>query len=304
METDWNDLKILAALARGGSISAAARELKVDASTVSRRLTAIEKSLGAMLLSRSGKEFAWTTEGQSALRYARAVEQLVIEAERTIRAAKVDIAGIVRVSSPSGVAIALTRILPGIRKIHPLLAVEISADNDAVDLSKGEADIAVRMFKPVESGLVFRRAFEVGWGVFASKPYAAKHGLPASIDELPDHQLVLYVEAMHGATGLRWMDDHRGTATGLMRVDNTEVAAKAISSGAGIGVVPCHIAAVHPELIRVFPEPVAFSTGWIVYHEAARNTARVRVVVDLLVEYFDANMQLFSGRVALGKNPV
>ena len=94
-------------------------------------------------------------------------------------------------------------MLPAARDKFPSLAIQLAGDNRTIDLGKGEADIALRMFRPSESGLVARRAFEVGWGAYASKDYVAKHGVPASVADLPNHQLVLYVEAMHQVPGPR-----------------------------------------------------------------------------------------------------
>jgi len=294
---DWDDFKILVALARGGSVAGAARILAIDHSTVSRRLAALEDAVGARLVQRGGHDFAWTAEGRSALAAAEAIEASVAEATRTIRAAKLEIAGTVRISCPPGIVAALTRMLPAVREKHPLLAIELSADNRTVDLARGEADIAVRMFRPTEPGLVCRRTFELGWGVYASNAYVAEYGSPASMDDLPSHRLVLYVEAMHRVAGPRWIEDHRGTASRLTRVDNTEVAGHVISSGGGIGIIPCIVADARPEMVRVFPAPVAFNTGWIVYHEAMRDTARVRAAVDALVEFYESHVGMFSGRV-------
>jgi DNA-binding transcriptional LysR family regulator len=296
MEPNWDDFKVLLALVRAGSIAGAARALAIDHSTVSRRLLAIEEALGARLLMRGGREFSWTEEGRAALAAAEAVEGSVSVAARTIRAAKLEVAGSVTVSCPSGLVHALTRMLPAARDKFPLLAIQFAGENRTIDFGKGEADIALRMFRPSESGLVARRAFELGWGAYASKDYVAKHGVPASVGDLPNHQLVLYVEAMHQVPGPRWIEDHRGTATKVTLVDNTEVASHVIGSGGGIGVIPCIVADGRPELVQVFPEPVAFNTGWIVYHEAMRDTARVRAAIDVLIDFFEAHVPLFTGR--------
>ena len=296
MEPDWDDFRMLAALARGGSVAGAARELKVDHSTVSRRLAALEEALGATLVVRGSRDLTWTANGQCALKCAQALEQQVLEATRAIRSAKLEIAGTVRVTCPSGLVAALATLLGEAQARHPNLSLEISGDNRTVDLARGDADIALRMFRPTEPGLVCRRAFEMGWGAYASKAYVAEHAMPASVDELPNHHLVLYIEALHRVPGPRWLEEHRGAASRLTRVDNTEAAAHIISSGVGIGVIPCLVADARPDLVRVFPEPVATATGWIVYHEAARDAAWVRVAVDTLAELFESHKGLFSGR--------
>jgi len=299
MEPDWNDFKIILALARGGSVAGAARILAIDHSTVSRRLAALEEAMGATLVLRGGREFVLTAEGRAAIVSAEALETAVAQALRTIRAAKLEVSSTVRVSCPPGFLPELMRLLPDVRKKHPLLTIEFSGDYRTVDLSKGEADIALRMFRPSEPGLISRRACESGWGVYASRAYVAEHGLPASMEALSRHCLVLYVETMHSIPALRWMEGYRAETTQISRVDNLDIASQVISSGGGIGVIACFCAARHPEMVNVFPDPVAFDTGWIVYHEAARDTARVRAVVDALVGFFASQAELFyRGKLA------
>lgn len=130
-----------------------------------------------------------------------------------------------------------------------------------MDLAKGEADIAVRMSHPNELDLVARQAFECGWCVYASKAHVAARGLPSSVDALSNHSLVLYVEAMHSVAPLRWMEAYRGGPTQIARVDNLEIASQLMASGGGIGVLPCFIGEAMAELVRVFPEPIAFQHG-------------------------------------------
>ena len=100
---------------------------------------------------------------------------------------------------------------------------------------------------------------------------------------------------MHGIHLLRWMEDYKGANTHISRVDNLEIMSQILSSGGGIGVLPYFIGDENPELVRVFPEPIGSNIGHIVYHEAVRNTVRVRATVDALVEFFAANETLFTG---------
>ena len=297
-DPEWSDFKIILALARGGSVAGAARVMAVDHSTVSRRLAALEDSMGARLIVRGGREFAWTAEGRTLLVAAEAMESAVASASRTVRAAKLEIEGAVRVScSPAFVPVLMQMMLPKVREQHPLLTIELSGDYRAVELAKGEADIAVRMSRPGELDLVARQAFECGWCVYASKAYVAARGLPSSPEALASHSLVLYVEAMHSVAPLRWMEAHRGPSTQIARVDNLEISSQLIASGGGIGVLPCFIGEPMGELVRVFPEPMAFNTGWIVYHEAVRSSVRVRATVDALAGFFQREGKFFSGRV-------
>ena len=295
MEPEWSDLKIILALSRAGSVAGAARALGVDQSTVSRRLTALEESVGARLIVRGGREFALTSEGRAMCTAAEAVEAAIGEASRTVRVSKLEVTGTVRVSCPPAFISHLHTALAAVREKYPSLVAEISGAYRTVDLAKGEADMALRAFRPTESDLVVRKLIDMNWAVFAARSYAAAHPLPPTLAELPQHALVLYAATMHGVPGLRWMDDHRGDATQLTRVDNLEIAAEVISAGGGLGTLPCFIAAKQHDLVRVFPAPVWTNTLYCVFHESARDTARIRAASDAFAAYFEANAALFAG---------
>jgi DNA-binding transcriptional LysR family regulator len=294
-DPEWSDFKVILAIGRGGSVAGAARVLGVDQSTVSRRLTALEETLGARLVVRGGRDFCLTSEGRRAVAAAEAVESAISAATRDIRSAKLEVAGSVVVSCASGLVNGITNLLPPFLDKQPLLSIELCADNRAVDLARGEADVAIRMFRPTEPGLVARRTFELGWSVYASKAYVAEHGAPASPTDFAQHRLIVYNESMLRAAGPRWLEDNRGCAKIALRADNTEMAGNAIASGNGVGVVPCFAERLRPDLVRCFPEPVATATGWLAYHETLRDSARVRAAVDVLVELFEAHASLFSG---------
>ena len=296
MEPEWGDFKVLLALAGAGSVAGAARELQVDHSTVSRRLAALEEAVGAKLVIRGGREFNLTAEGRCLQAAAEAMEAAASQATRSVRSAKAEVEGTVHVSvSPGFVPILMRLMLPTLRQKHPGLSVQLRGDYQRVDLAKGEADVAVRMARPSEAGLVARRAFDCGWFVYASKAYLDAHGRPASHADLAQHRLVLYIEAMHSVAPLRWMETYRGAASQLSRVDNLEIACQTIAADGGIAVLPCFIAEAVPNLLRVFPESIGVNAGWIVYHETARDAVRIRAVVEALVECFERHETMFSG---------
>src|SRR5262249_19445929 len=172
MEPEWSDLKILLALSRAGSVAGAARSLGVDQSTVSRRLAALEESVGARLVLRGGREFAFTAEGRTMASAAERAEAAVVEASRSVREGKLEISGKVRVSSLPGLMPPLVRAIAAARETYPALTIELSLDRRAVDLAKGEADMGLRMFRPTEGHLVARKLTDVGWAVYASREYA------------------------------------------------------------------------------------------------------------------------------------
>jgi DNA-binding transcriptional LysR family regulator len=295
-EPDWADFKLILALARGGSVAGAARLLGVDSSTVSRRLASMEQSLGACLVVRGGREFAFTAEGKAAIAAAESMEAIVASAAGSIRAAKTGIDGLVKISAVPSMLRTLMPLLPIATERYPKLSIEVNAAARVIDLSRGEADIAVRMTQPQEVDLIGKRAFEMGFGVFASKTYAARRELPKTFVELAQHQLVQYIEPMLHLPWFAWIETFASKGAPATRVDSTEMAVGVVAAGGGIGVLPCFSGDQSSSLLRVFPEPVANAVGWIVYHESARNSARIRAVVELLTEYFKSREAELSGR--------
>jgi DNA-binding transcriptional LysR family regulator len=294
---DWSDFKVVLALVRAGSVAGAARELQVDNSTVSRRLAALEQAVGARLLIRGGREFSWTAEGRTLIQAAETMEGAASLALRTLRSARADVVGTVRLSVPPGFAPILVReLLPALRQQHPALRVELAADFSRADLARGDADIALRMVRPEEPDLVARHVVDCDWYVYAAVSYLERRGRPAEFKDLSQHELVLYAERLLRVPPLNWMEAHRGAAHEVLRVDNLEVACQTISAGGGIAVLPAFMADPLPGVARVFPDRVAAGPGWVVYHEALRDAARVRVVVDALVAFFHGRGALFGGQ--------
>lgn len=202
----------------------------------------------------------------------------------------------VRVSCPTALVAVLQRIVPALHVRHPGLAMQISGANLTVDLSRGDAEIALRMFPTQDPSIVSLRSIELGWGAYGSRSYVADHGLPASPDELARHRLVLYGAALHRVPGPRWIEERCGPSTKATRVQNPEVAGQVIAAGEGIGVIPCIAALQYANLVRVLPTPVASQATWIVYDQAGvRDLELVRTAAEALRELMAAHADVFAG---------
>jgi len=289
MEPDWDDLKVLLALARGGSVAGAARALGIDHSTVSRRLAAVEEGFGAQLLVRGGREFSWTAEGRRVLAAAEAAEAAVIAAMRAVRTAKEEVSGTVRVATTPGLLALMTPALGAFQERYPALELEFTAGFERVDMAKGVADIAVRGGKPMEPDLIGRHVADVGFALYASGTYAQQYGLPDSPAALGRHRLVLLASHLHHiADHLRWLENYRGDQTVISRVDNFQGAEQLITLDRGIGTLPCHQGDRNTALQRVFPEPHSYVPCYVVYHASQRDTARIRAAAGVLADAFAA----------------
>jgi DNA-binding transcriptional LysR family regulator len=297
-EAEWTDYKVVLALSEGRSVAGAARVLGVDSSTVSRRLAAAEEALGATLIIRGGRDFVFTAEGEAALQAAKGMQSLAASAVSAIRAAKTEIAGIVRISCVPGLAGPLLGFQAMVEQKYPKLRVEVSADFHRADIAKGEADIALRMTEPQEPDLIAIQCFEIGLSVFAAKSYVARYGLPATEADFANHKIILYTKRFADLPQFNWIERFAGANAHTMRADGPDMMLGLVSTGGGIGIIDFHGDSA-PNLVRVFPQPSAFRRGWLVYHESARNSARVKAVVEMLTAFLKEQAPLLSGRRAV-----
>ncbi len=294
-ELEWSDFKVILALSRGGSVAGASRILGVDSSTVSRRLSAAEEAFGAVLVLRGGREFRFTAEGSIALHTAEAMEASIQSTQTAIKSAKQAIEGKVKITTVGSFFHFLNPICAILHRQHPNLHVEIYDTDPMVNLAAGEADIGLRFAQPKEPDLIARKAFEVGWCVYASKDYAAQYGLPKTPEELREHRLILFTETRHHLPGFAWMEQFKTGEERFARLNNTSVALRSVLSGVGIAALPCYDEDAHTNLLRVFPEPFYHQPVYIVYHESLRDSARIRVVVEGLLAYLQGKSEQLTG---------
>ena len=174
---DWNDLRYLLAVARHGSTIAAANTLRVNQSTVQRRLAALEEAIGSKLMERTPTGYRLTETGVALRPHAEAVEAAVEAFRRQIASVATELTGTIRVTSAEGIAyLVLTPLLEKFQARYPGLKVDVILTDRMLDLAKGEADIALRAGPLTDSVLIGRKISDVGWGLYAGRGYAARHG--------------------------------------------------------------------------------------------------------------------------------
>jgi DNA-binding transcriptional LysR family regulator len=225
------------------------------------------------------------TEGTMAVQTAEAMEAAVSSTAKSIKSAKQAIEGKVRITSVGSFFHVIHPFCEVMAKKYPRLVVEIDDTDAVLNLSSGEADVAVRFFLPKEPDLIARRAFDQNWYVYASKEYADHYGLPQTHDDLRNHRLILYIESRLKLPAFAWMEQFKSGQERFVRVTNPGVALSAVSAGSGIAGLPVWLDSGHFGLLRVFPEPYHSQPAYVVYHESLRDSARIRTVVDELITF-------------------
>lgn len=298
---DWSDLGVLRAVSEEGSLSAAARRLKVSQPTVSRRLADLERRLGVSLFDRGRGGATPTAIGQTMLDNVRRMGLEADAIARLVAAGEAGLAGDVIISAAEGIgSIWLPPVLAELRARHPGVVPHLQITMRTANLARREADIAIRMGGPGEqASLIARRVVRYGFGFYGSPAYFDRKGRPQHPADLAEHDIIVGQypvdrdwPMMLGEDGL----DAKAPVMGqiAMVADLPGAIAQAAKSGLGLGVIAHWRAAVTGGLEEVLAEwPPPCLDVWLVAHEDLRRNARIRLVYDFLAEKLAANADWF-----------
>lgn len=284
---NWDDLRYVLAVCRTGTLAAAARTMKVDATTVGRRINAIETELNARLFERTASGHVPTVSGHAAIAHAEAIEKATLALVQQIEGSDLRVEGAVRVS---GLDAAFDNLiiprLPLLLNQHPGLEVTFSSNLALVDLSRREADIALRNVQPTHPDSIGRRLGRVAQAAYAARNLTLTEQPP--LIALPDE---------HGETSfskmlLKLFPDGRIVARG-----STESHMYALArSGVGIAVLDCFVGDRDPGLRRVLPDAVASQVVWAETNVAMARAPRIRATLHFLQAVFDEEADVLSGQ--------
>jgi len=295
---DWNDLKYLLAVARHGSTLAAARVLGVNQSTVQRRLAELERQLGERLVERQPSGYRLTDLGKAMLPHAESVAAAVAAFERHLKEAGRAQVGTVRLTCPEPIAVRLTHsgLLDRFHARHPDLKVEFVLSDRYVDLSKGEADVALRSGDTDDGVLVGRKIADSVWAIYASHAYIARHGAPSSLDDLKTHSLVGFDETMSRHRISTWLCEIAPHATFVARTNSVLGLVSSAKAGVGVAPLPIALGDCEPDLVRVLGPVPELTRAWrVLAHPDQRNSRRVSMFFDFVVSELDALKPILTG---------
>lgn len=288
---NWDDLRYFLGAARARSLSGAARGLGVEHTTIGRRLTALERALGASLILRGPDGLRLTPLGQRIFPLVEGLERGIASISDIVSAS----ASRVRLSMPSGFAAQLGGMLDDLRRAHPQLALELSSGERLADLEAGEVDLCIRVGPIAQENLIARRICDVGFSLYASEAYLARRGRPASPFDLSGHELVGYDMTLVASTPARWIEAHCGGAPVVYRAREMTDIMSAAAGGVGVALLPCIMGDADPALRRLFPTVVASSPVSVVYARDARNSPSVRTVSRFVIGSIRSRSRLFAG---------
>lgn len=283
-ESQADDLLILLAVARTGRFTTAAESLGVNHTTVSRRIAALEQSLGGRLLAKAVGGWELTELGRRAARAGEGIEFAIAGLSSETDSPEHELSGVVRMSATDGFsAYIASPAVAALQRRHPRLAVEIETVTRRVRQYRSGLDIEVVVGEPqVHRASAFLLG-EYVLGMYASRDYLAERGIPASVEELTRHPLVYFVDSMLLVDDLDAPRRLVPTMRDSISSTNVFVHVEATRAGAGIGFLPCFMADRHDDLVRLLPERFAERLPyWMVLRPDSLRLPAVAAVADAL----------------------
>ena len=288
---DWSLIRSFLAVSETGSLSAAARKLGVSQPTLSRDMQALESVSGLNLFKRTTRGLQLTQSGQSLVEAAARMATAADDFNRQASGMSTELEGSVRISANEIVGIfLLPAVLKSFRDLHPGVQIELVISNKASSLSKREADIALRMFKPTQPDLVARRLPDMALGFFAHRDYVKQFGPLDKLEELQGHTIIGYDESTEFIEGAAQLGFHLVRENFALRTDHLLAQVNLARAGAGIVGTHVELARHWPELVPVMSwVPLPSLEFWIVCQSDVQYNSRIRELTRFLAQWFERN---------------
>lgn len=288
---DWNNLKFFLALAETGSLSRASEKLRVDHSTVARRIDMLERELGLRLVDRLSRSWRLTAEGERVRDCARTIDAGMTDIVRFAKGVDRSPDRVVRVNGPptflSGFL--APRLMP-LQAEVPGLRIELVGEARQVSLAKGESDLVIRQARPREKAVVARRLATVVFGLFGSRDYLAKCGEGA-------RDFLGYDDSLDHLPQQRWLRMLAGDRELALRSNDLANLLTATRAGLGLAVLPCIMTRDMPELVGVPTRlPALTRELWLLFHRDVGRVPAVRAVIDRISAVTTAAKAAFAGK--------
>jgi len=288
---NWDDLRYFLRAAQTKTLAGAARSMGVEHTTIGRRLSALERSLGAPLVLRGPDGLTLTPLGER-------IAPLVLDVERAVSATRAAVkaeCARVRLSVPQALTGLFTQALAQLRRDHPAISLEIIGANRPPDLKRGEVDLAVLVRASIDEDLVRRSLGEVGWSLYAADAYLARRPDPIDPNDLSGHEIVALSSDSTAAPAAKWLAEHAAGATVVSRSNASASLVAAAVAGAGLALLPCFLAEAERTLKRLTPDVLTTHGVWLAYRREVRQAEPVRLVIRFVVDVMRKHAEELRG---------
>lgn len=292
---NWDDFRLFLAVADAGSLSGAAGALGVNHSTVFRRINALEDALGVRLFERHRDGYVLTAAGDEMHAGAERLRREVDDMDRRVTGRDLQLSGTVAVTTTD--TLAYRYLGPHFTRFHaayPDIGIDVVLDTQYLNLSKRQADVAIRPTLAPPEQLVGRRIADIAFSIYAAPDYLALHG---AVDDLGRHVWLGFDDSLIHVEAAKWMRAEIGDAQVVLRANNLFALHGAAVGGLGLAVLPCFLGDVEAGLKRIpgLPDDVR-SELWLLTHADLRRTARIRAFLDFMAASIGDDKDVLEGR--------
>ena len=292
---NWDDLRYFLAVAGEGSLSGAARALRVNPATVSRHVDALEERFAVRLFDRRQDGYGLTPAGEKLL--ARAAPEM-FALGRSFDAEDRGLAGTVTVTATESLTVPfLIRNLPLLEERHPGIRLHLVNEYRMLNLSRREADVAIRLARPDQGDLSIRKLGEMGFGLYASPAYIEANGAPQNAADLRHHRVIDWLDGFPENATVIWLRRQIGDTTPIFSTNPASARLAAARVGVGIALVPCMVAEGVTGIVRLLPDEVIPGVDlWLLVHRDLARLAKIRAVLDFIYDRAQAEADRIAGR--------
>ncbi len=285
---DWELIRTFLAVAEQGSVSAAARALEASQPTLSRHIRELERQTSLSLFERTPQGLILTEQGEGLVDAAMRMGESAEHFSRLVSGLSAELDGDLRITANEIVGYyLLPPLLAAFRERHPGVSLEMVITNQASNLNKREADVALRMFRPTQPDLVVSRLPDLELGFFAARDYLNRHGTPETLEALMAHPLIGFDQDSTFIEAAAEMGISLERDAFPLRTDHMLLHIALMRSGAGIGATHVGIGQSYPELVRILPQsPLPTLEFWCVCHRDLRLNPRVQALMRFMREWF------------------
>jgi DNA-binding transcriptional LysR family regulator len=294
---DWSDLVFFLELARQGRLAPAAKRLRADHTTVSRRVAELERGLNCKLFDRGANGFVLTDVGQKLFKYAEAIESSALAIEENVAGIASEPTGDVRVATMEGIgSFYLAPRMPILRQLFPEIRVELVTERHLISLTKREADISVSFAPMTGPRLISEAVGTFQLRLYASPLYLDRMGEPRSIEDLDRYEFVDYIDDFVSISQVRWLHDVLVPSRVVFRSSSMVAQHNAAAAGVGMVLLPSFSAAEDARLRPILIDQVSVMRSiWLTLHEDHQYLSRIKAVKSFLKKIISEDQPFLNG---------
>ena len=300
----WDDFRLIKAIAEKRALPAAAAALGVNHSTVFRRRGQSEQALGVRLFERHRSGYVTTPTGEEMVQLAGRVDDDITAFARKLAGQEIKPAGELRVATNDSLLVdLLTPLFAQFLRQCPDIQLDMLIGNQAANLSKRDADVAIRATDNPPETLIGRKPARIAWALYGRAADFADAALP-DVESLWERSWISLGEQFTMLSAVRYLARHVAPERVVYKLNTVLGLAEAVEAGIGIGFLPCFIGDTRPGLTRLAPpDPDLSADLWLLTHPDLRHTPRVRLFLDFLAVEVAKLRPLIEGELPIGRNP-